>query len=50
MHSDSSLPVVGSPGGKDPLEGTSSGSLRFKLTLEQADELVAAIYDTWQIK
>lgn len=48
--SDSSLPMAGSSGEGDTLEVTATGISRFKLTLEEVDELLAAIYDTFEIK
>lgn len=45
-----SLPMTGSSDEEDPLEGTFTGSSRFKLTLEEVDELHVAIYDILDIK
>lgn len=46
------LPVslVGSLDEEGPMEGTSSGSTRFKLSLEEVENLLAAIYKTLDIK
>lgn len=47
---ESSPPAVVSSEEEDPLEGTSSGNSRYKLSLEEVDELLAAIYDTLDIR